>query len=512
MSVRSHREPARKRALAVACAAGMLACLGALTTAFLWRNPDVWDGAARGEVVFRVQSRSMEPEYRGPQFWQTCPNCRASFAVAFDAPPTVAANSELVETDGISGATEGLDPQTSRAAQEAARIVEKTRALTCPHCGYDRAPVAGMRFENGATVTAARPGAETGPDSFWRRVQRALRRETDPEFRAREAAESAARPERWDVVVFRDALGRLTLKRVVGLPGERVAICNGDLVVDGRTPYRSLKGALGMAAPIPNVEFRRSDRRVDAVGVVRVWQDGASKTLTNAVSNESSTPCLNGTNVAPVELVRDFILNFNWYADDGATTKFAALARRPESACLLEFNEADRSVVLRVKPLFNGAASSGKPFASLDETDFANEPGRRVELDGELPKNARFSVATLDGSIRFAINGEERARFELDDWNSTAAAAIDEPFALLGDVARAANLALFRDLHYSNASEPLTAESARERTETLAGRETQIPPGRYFLLGDNSPASVDSRFDAIGTVDGADILFVLPQR
>ncbi|MBQ2555793.1 MAG: hypothetical protein II561_04490 [Thermoguttaceae bacterium] len=67
-------------------------------------------------------------------------------------------------------------------------------------------------------------------------------------------------------------------------------------------------------------------------------------------------------------------------------------------------------------------------------------------------------------------------------------------------------------MHYSNASEPLTAESARERTETLAGRETQIPPGRYFLLGDNSPASVDSRFDAIGTVDGADILFVLPQR
>ena len=273
MSVRSHREPARKRALAVACAAGMLACLGALTTAFLWRNPDVWDGAARGEVVFRVQSRSMEPEYRGPQFWQTCPNCRASFAVAFDAPPTVAANSELVETDGISGATEGVDPQTSRAAQEAARIVEKTRALTCPHCGYDRAPVAGMRFENGATVTAARPGAETGPDSFWRRVQRALRRETDSEFRAREAAESAARPERWDVVVFRDALGRLTLKRVVGLPGEHVAICNGDLVVDGRTPYRSLKGALGMAAPIPNVEFRRSDRRVDAVNTVRVWRD-----------------------------------------------------------------------------------------------------------------------------------------------------------------------------------------------------------------------------------------------
>ncbi len=41
-------------------------------------------------------------------------------------------------------------------------------------------------------------------------------------------------PERGDVVVFRDADGSLSLKRVIGLPGDRVAILDAILEVDGR--------------------------------------------------------------------------------------------------------------------------------------------------------------------------------------------------------------------------------------------------------------------------------------
>lgn len=48
-------------------------------------------------------------------------------------------------------------------------------------------------------------------------------------------------PRRWEVVVFRSPVdGRsLNVKRVVGLPGERIAVANGDVLIDGA----SLPGA-----------------------------------------------------------------------------------------------------------------------------------------------------------------------------------------------------------------------------------------------------------------------------
>ena len=41
-------------------------------------------------------------------------------------------------------------------------------------------------------------------------------------------------PRRWEVVVFRDELGVQVMKRVVGLPGERISIRDSTIVVDGQ--------------------------------------------------------------------------------------------------------------------------------------------------------------------------------------------------------------------------------------------------------------------------------------
>lgn len=42
-----------------------------------------------------------------------------------------------------------------------------------------------------------------------------------------------AEPQRFDVVVFRTDGGRTLVKRVIALPGERVEVASGDLLVDG---------------------------------------------------------------------------------------------------------------------------------------------------------------------------------------------------------------------------------------------------------------------------------------
>ncbi|MBR5757207.1 MAG: hypothetical protein IKX88_01260, partial [Thermoguttaceae bacterium] len=217
------------------------------------------------------------------------------------------------------------------------------------------------------------------------------------------------------------------------------------------------------------------------------------------------------SNVAPVELARDFILRFNWLAEDGVKTRFSIAARRSERAFLLSYDEAARSVVVRSKVLYDGATESGRPFEQLSESDFANEQGVRAEIEAPVAPDARFTVATIDGELIFAADDRELVRFSTDDLGSTQVAAISEPFVLLGAVAYARNLALFRDLHYSNAPKTPTSQPGETRSETLTGRAVKTPEGRYFLLGDNSPASIDCRFDSVGTVDARDVLFIVAQ-
>ena len=502
-------DPARRNAFRLAIVSGALACAGALAIVFLWRNPDVLEPERGPDPIFRVQSRSMEPSFRGQRFLWLCSNCRASFATSVDVGPE-AKNQELVETDAITGAT-ARAPGDNSQSYDVRSALAKTRFVACPKCGFDRVPAVDPDFEDGSTVRVCPVKEGNGKLEFAARLKRALRRETSRKFREQEKRDAILTPKRWDVVVYRDALGRLTLKRVVGLPGELVTFTQGDVLVNGVVPRRTLDEALQTATPMRNVEFRRSDERVDVMHVSRLWTDEGTKAIPTAISNESPIPCSNGSNVAPVELARDFIFRFNWYAEDAAATRFAVLARRSERAFLIVYNEATRSLVVRSKALFDGVTASGRPFEQLTEADFASEPGVHVEIQTAIAPDARFTVATLDGELIFAADDELIASFSTDDLHSTQVAAISTPFVLLGPVARARNLALYRDLHYSNVSEPSPRRSDEIRTETLTGKAVKTQTGKYFLLGDNSPASIDSRFASAGTVDERDVLFIVAQ-
>ena len=93
----------------------------------------------------------------------------------------------------------------------------------------------------------------------------------------------------------------------------------------------------------------------------------------------------------------------------------------------------------------------------------------------------------VDGEIAVLIDGTELARFDSRDAEEETKIGIATPFVLLGDATRAQRPTLWRDLHYSS-----VADSRSERT---------IPAGRYYALGDNSPASRDSRFEDVGFVE-----------
>ncbi len=515
-TVRRSRAP-----LVLAALAGTTALFGAATVATLCRFPELWREPARSTAVFRVQSRSMEPAFLGPRFVWSCPECGGSFATTLDVDPsggvrTFDDENETTANEKAANVDSAPDANASNAdSPEVRKFRASARFFPCPRCGFDRVPAATAVFQDGALVEATAPNADgdsTTQNRSAQSVKSAFYNWSRRLERAWNGEKTELRPERWDVVVFRAPTGRATLKRVVGLPGETVEIINGDVFVDGRVAPRTLDQVLATATRLDATRFRRIDDRLTVVATTPIWSDATPGSAANdfpqttfkptSIFNESPTPRWNGDDVAPVEPVRDFVFDFSWSNADGAPTRFRLLARRPNRAFLLDFDETKATLFLRSTPLYNGKTSAGRSFAELTAADFADAPVERVPWnvspngDANATDGAtRFRVFLVDGEFVLTRNDGEIVRFSTEDEAENATAPVSTPFVLLGDVARAFAPALRRDLHYSSIA---AQESERRRDGETSG---------YFLLGDNSPASLDSRFASFGTVAPDALLF-----
>ncbi|MCF0233508.1 MAG: hypothetical protein HUK22_00855, partial [Thermoguttaceae bacterium] len=309
-------------------------------------------------------------------------------------------------------------------------------------------------------------------------------------------------PRRWDVVVFRDAFGRPTLKRAVGLPGETVEIRNGDVFIDGKITRRSLAEIYASSTRLDSAAAKRDDDRTTLQFATPVWDADAraTRSIPTPISNESPVPRWNGENAAPAEFVRDFILQFDWIGGDAQTPRFTVLARRPEQFLCLQFDAASGATFRSIPATLDGATGNGKTFERLSENDFRRAKSVFIPTPAAISDDAKvtFRVFLVDGELILARNDRELARFSTGDAESTAARGISEPFIILGDAARIGFPTLRRDAHYSAA-----ANSPRVAT---------VPEGQYYLLGDNSPASIDSRFPDFGFIAGDAILYGAASR
>ncbi|MDO5310134.1 MAG: S26 family signal peptidase [Planctomycetia bacterium] len=444
-------------ALRIAFVASLVAALGALT--LIWQAWLPWQNNARHddtETLYRVQSRSMEPNYIGPRAVWTCRNCARHFTTSVD----------------LTDAHELTCSQSQDDHARLLRLFERVRVATCPYCG-ENASSQDARVELGELIDA-------------------------------QPLTTDSTLNRWDAVICREPSGRLTLKRVVGLPNERVSILNGDVFVNGERAARDLDAMLATASRLDSIEPYVSWQRLDFVNVVypQTVRRGQGKRV--AISNESATPCANGNNVAQVEFVRDFILTFEWLAQDARAVKLAILARRPDAAYLIDYDQSRRRLTISALTLYNGQTIKAKRFERLERADFQSADAT-ILYDVALPEydatrqTLGFELALIDGLLILRVDQQELARVELPDARSNVAVGITEPFAILGAPERVGRPVVYRDLHYSLWQLESVAynhkDDARVQTmDTPLGREIQLADDRVFTLGDNSPASLDCRF------------------
>lgn len=299
-------------------------------------------------------------------------------------------------------------------------------------------------------------------------------------------------PHRWEPAVFRNAndQGKAYIKRVVGLPGESVHIRGGDLYIDRFLCRKSLAECRAVRIPVFDLTYQPqtvgwknrwlampastaaavtgAELRVDGTEFDRQYQWLVYRHYNLDARREEPVSDAYGYNGGDfkTEPVHDFMIECDvevlrgegWVGlslTDGVDTMLAELRVGPTrvNGYGTVLGNADGYIRTAPKVHLGPGKTYHVEFAFMDRR-------ATLAIDGTLP----FAPVDLP---------EAQERFEVKRPAKVGA---------LGVAAVVRNFRLFRDIHYTQAG------------HNGIGKPYRLQGGEYFVLGDNSPNSDDSRF------------------
>lgn len=324
-------------------------------------------------------------------------------------------------------------------------------------------------------------------------------------------------PRRWEVAVFRCPVDdtKPYVKRVAGLPGELIQISDGDVYADGELVRKSLSDLREVLVPVLDMN---SPPRPDGWGTRWLVEPVPAPPTLPAVGRPDPQPA-DAAVLADTALVLDaanrsegvgltyrhwnldrrceepvgYALGYNG-GPAGGRSEFAAgtpacrdfvltfdlevVAGAGSFACRLGDGADWVSADL---PVGNAADSPGVQVAHDGGARPVTGPGRRLDIG----KTYRVEFAFADRRASLAIDGEEVVPpldLPADPPGRSRRRPLGRPAQLgaRGVTATVRNLRLDRDIHYLPGSRGVTAA-------------WRLGPGEYFLLGDNTANSQDSR-------------------
>jgi signal peptidase I len=302
-------------------------------------------------------------------------------------------------------------------------------------------------------------------------------------------------PQRWELAAFR-APGRPTqiyVKRIVGLPGEAIELRHGDVYADGKIQRKTLKTLRSLAVPVHAVpdrdvadESAASPPRWQPDDPQSAWRQNGSQFWRPATAAGERTPIDwltyhhrdRRTSAGPEErlitddcgynqvwpvtashLVRDLLVCCRMRVSPDGRAVWLFTDGRSQFLVTLDFGQQTATVTQDGRPI------GGSPIPAASATD---------ELLCE--------VGLCDEQVLLGLNGRPilAVAYEPPD---VAFHPSSRPVAVgtQGDGLEVWRLALLRDVYYVG-----SAGRANSSQDRLAGDE-------YFVLGDNSPRSGDSR-------------------
>jgi signal peptidase I len=318
------------------------------------------------------------------------------------------------------------------------------------------------------------------------------------------------KPERWDVVAFPtpDDPSRLAVKRIVGLPGERIEFRRGDVVANGRVVQKSLAQLRSMAVLVHDHAHqpgRAADlpSRWQAPSPASRWRAAGTRFVFEPAGNRDDPfdwllyqhwPCYAATvpRTQPSPILDNDCYNQQLSRRLNAVddVMLACWTRAPGRSGRLAYEVAGRFGRCRVELCF-------------DNREIASFQNSRQLTRSPLPRfafarGALVEVALCDGQLLFGIDGHELIREAIEESGSdteqmaagvgsqTAGSNLSSPGIGIGAAGLAATvdrLRIFRDVCYLPTEIP------------TGDRKTSKPLGsnEVFVVGDNVPISQDSR-------------------
>lgn len=306
-------------------------------------------------------------------------------------------------------------------------------------------------------------------------------------------------PRRWDVVLFRR--GEETFaKRIAGLPGESVAIRDGDVWIDGRRARKTFAEAIAMRQEVFDDAFvpqgadwsQRWERSGNAAFC------GGRPDLDGMLGPQSWTYVSYLLDERQYRELRDeYAYDGFWRADAEPVHDFLveAEATRIEGQGNLRVALTDGADVVTVSvPVDEGKLELFRRSGALEKGADAEE-NIAVAAASPWPVGTKRTIclAFVDRRIHVAIDGVVVAGpIDLPDPEQRVPVVRPVRFEIAGVRFRLDRFRLARDVHY--------------RPQGMTGQAVRLGGGEYFVLGDRSPVAEDSRTWQEPGVRRADLL------
>jgi signal peptidase I len=324
------------------------------------------------------------------------------------------------------------------------------------------------------------------------------------------------RPGRWEVAVFHNPSEptQAYVKRVVGLPGESIQIVQGDVWIDGKIARKTLREQQAMRILVYDNNFLPHDATLYPRWLPR--RERAGKQLpsgwradTTRFVHQPSTTTSPVPGRAPIDWIEYHHRGVDRAGRPGPVSDFLAYnggELRGENSVndlMLEANltcGADiRDLTVRINSGANrflvslpvgapGAISVNLPGGTLAR--LRTRADGVAELASAASRTIHLEISVVDKRLQAAVNGAllfDPIDFDdLSGFNtsgeSPVALGVRAGSLVVGD------LRLYRDVHYTSSL------ASTPRRPYGVDSPYRLGKDEFFVLGDNSPVSNDSRF------------------
>jgi len=411
--------------------------------------------------AFVIPTGSMAPTLYGEHMEMVCPNCGRHFAIDT---PNKSGNGETFERAYIAtlecprckskGHTCLYDPgsyseNTEALCTECANrwtvkypdsgrtMIAKRISARCPNCSYE--------FER-----------DIGPSDISGGHKILVNKAT---LMTRPAA-------RWDVIVFKfpEDTTKNYIKRLIGLPGERILIKGGDVYINGEIARKELDVMHAMSYEIFNSELTQKwEKLIPWRAYDDNWELDVERLSVRAHEGESRadftkhiTGALPYSDADSTKAVNDVGIRFTFECEKEGSV-----------FCILDNAEQAFRIDIPV--------GGGNAILSMHDSTIAEK-----EIDVKPGETCAVEFVDFDNRIIIMVNSQEIFRHDYEselDISSSAEISLGTR-----DCAAAfEKISIYRDIYY-------TCEG-----QYAAGSEYRLGKDEYFALGDNSASSRDSR-------------------